>query len=507
MSADYVIGLDFGTDSVRGVLVDAVKGGIVATAAQAYPRWREGRYSNPSEARFRHHPLDYLETLTDVCADLHISAPKAMGRVRAISLDTTAATVCLTDSKLVPLALKPEFSEEPDAMFVLWKDHSAAEEAKVLSKQMGFEVSPELFWPKVLHVLRNPALAAAAASAVELEDWLPALLTGCEDPEAVVGCLVGATQKKFYDPATGRYPDLCPDLKLTRRICTPDQSAGTITSEWAKWLGLPEDVQVGVGNIDSHAGAVGAGIRRGVMTMSLGTSSAYMSVMEPEAVPEPVPGVFGQSLGSILPGYVGFESGLSAFGDVYAWLKRFLAFGGSEEGILARLNEEASQLVLAESSPLATPHFNGRRSPAPVPGLRAGLVGLSLGTTPAEIYLALVEATAHATRSVVDNLVAHGIVVESVVGTGGISRRSPLVVQMVSDAIGRDIQVTSCDEPTALGSAIWASVVAGIHPDAQAAQEKMLAPVLMIYQPDPARAELLKRRYVRYLELERSSMA
>lgn len=358
MEHAYVIGLDYGTDSVRALLVDALTGREIDSEVALYPRWNKGLYSDPRVARFRQHPKDYLEALRQAVRAVTGRHADLAPYVRALSVDTTASTPCLTDRAGVPLSLHEEYAENPDAMFVLWKDHTGQAECEEINAlcarseinyacHSGNYYSAECFWSKVLHLLRrDEALRRDAWSVVELCDWIPAVLTGCPDAASVkMGhCVCGS--KLMWAEEWGGYPPekffaeldpvLLPVLHHLPNVnygC--DVAAGTLTGEWASELGLPAGIPVGVGCIDSHSGAVGAGIRYGTVVLNLGTSACYMAVMPPEAMGDKiVEGIFGQVDGSILPRMIGFESGLSAFGDVYAWFKRLLCWPLRE--ILAR---------------------------------------------------------------------------------------------------------------------------------------------------------------------------
>ena len=538
--ANYVIGLDFGTDSVRALLVDIhTKREIVAV--ENYPRWSQGYYCHASETQFRQHPADYMECMEK--ALLHVIAqcdtPHAIG---AISIDSTASTPCLVNRNLTPLSLSPEYESDPDAMFILWKDHTAQAEADEITRlcatspwnyarHSGNNYSAECFWAKVLHILRrNERLRRDAWIPLELCDWIPALLTGCRDVQHLRSshCVAGA--KLMWAPEWGGYPPsgffatLEPALaqmaeRMPQETYACGTSAGRLSPEWARRLGLSEDVVVGVGNIDSHSGAVGAGICDGTMVLNLGTSACYMAVMPTDRYDgHIIDGLFGQVENYILPDRIGFEAGLSAFGDVYAWFKRILTWPlhqlhtdnaancteyieQQETEMLFRLGQAARQLPLREDAPLATDYLNGRRSPWPCSTLKSTLAGLTLATTAPELYYALVEATAFATRVIVDHLKTNGVTIERLIGIGGISQKSPFVMQTLADVLGMELSVADCMHACAQGAVIHASVAAGIYHSVEEAQQTLAARPSTVYRPDVSKSKILMRRYARYREL------
>ena len=523
----YLIGVDYGSDSVRAILVDAVSGERICDSEFEYPRWKEGRYSDSSLKMFRHSPLDYIEGLEAVLKTL-VSACPAPEKIAAISIDTTASTPCLVDSSCRPLALMPGHKENPDAMFVLWKDHSAESEADEINRAIeeygceysshsGGYYSAECFWAKVLKLLRNsPHLQKDAFTAIELCDWIPALLTGVERVEDLCSSLCAAGSKKMWAEEWGGYPPVDFFSKIDYRLSNivknlpsevfgSDKEAGNLSKEWAALLGLSENVKIGVGNIDSHSGAVGAGVSKGTMVMNLGTSACFMAVMPSlEFGKGIVEGIFGQVEGSIIPGMTGFEAGMSAFGDIFAWLKRTLSWASGEkqeEDILKRLAREASELKINERTLIATDYFNGRRSPRPDSSLTGSLSGLTLGTKPAEIYYALAEAAAFGSRAIIEHFKNNGIEINKVVAVGGIAQKSPFIMQLISDVISAEILVSDCNQSCALGAAINAAVVAGLYPDVPQAQKSFCPQASFTYFPDSEKREILNRRYCKYLDI------
>lgn len=529
----YVIGVDFGTDSCRALMVDARTGAAAASAVCYYPRWKEGLYCDPRRDRYRQHPLDYVESFETVVREvLRQAGPEAAAAVGGISFDTTASTPVLVDRDGTPLALTPGFEECPDAMFVLWKDHTAireAEEINALSASCevdytaysGGAYSAEWAWAKVLHILReNPEVRAAAWSWVEHCDWMSALLTGTTRPERVMRSRCAAGHKAMWRAEWGGLPSeeflarLDPLLagmrsRLYTETCTADRCAGTITPAFALSLGLPADTRVGVGSIDAHVGAVGASIAPNVLTRIMGTSTCDILVCDPAQVGErPVRGICGQVDGSVVPGLIGFEAGQSAFGDLYAWFRNVLLWTVEEfepqrtaeiaERIIPRLSDAAAAIPAEESAVLAIDWMNGRRTPDADQTLRGAIGGLTLGTSAPMIFRALVEATAYGSKAIVDRYLSEGVEIRSIIAIGGISQKSPFVMQTLSDVLGMPIDVVNTDQACALGAAMFAAVAAGIHPDVEAAQRAMGAEKGRRYLPDPARHGRYMQLYARY---------
>ena len=516
MDRPLFIGLDFGTDSVRALVADAA-GQTVADAVRPYPRWAEGRFCDPAANQFRQHPLDHVEAMEAAVREAMRGIDPA--RVAGLGIDTTASTPCLTDAAGQPLALRPEFADDPDAMFVLWKDHTAVEEAVRINeiahggafedytRYEGGAYSEEWFWSKILHVLRNNPRVREAAGAVENCDWLPALLCGA--PVKPGRCARG--HKAMWHASWGGLPPAAffhavdPLLDPVRAALgaesfTADVPVGRLSAEWAGRLGLAEGTVVAGGMIDGHSGAVGAGIRPGTLVRIFGTSGCDFLVSE--RVNGLIPGICGQVDGSVVPGLIALEAGQAAFGDVYAWFRNFLSYVG--EVSLAAIERDAAALPPSAKPVVALDWFNGRRNPYPDASRTGAITGLTLGTTVPMVYRALAEATVFGARAIIDHFVAQGVAVEQIVATGGIARKSPFVMQLVADVLDRPVAVADCDQTCALGGAIFGAVAAGLHPSVPVAMERMAARPGTTYAP---RAELVPRYaslYRRYLDLGRA---
>ena len=534
MSAErYVIGVDFGSDSCRAVLMDACDGRRVADSSCEYPRWIAGPYCDPAGDRYRQHPQDYIDVFRHVIGEIAAKAgASVMAKVEGMSFDTTASTPVLVDGNGTPLALLPEFAEDPDAMFILWKDHTSKAEAdEINALAHGWDVdytsfsggiySPEWAWAKVLHVLRtNDRVAGAACSWMEHCDWMTAWLTGDTRPEKIFRSRCAAGHKAMWRAEWGGLPSeeflnrLDPRLgamraRLYEDSYTSDVCAGTICPELAAELGLPGTMKVGVGAIDAHVGAVGASISEDVLTRIVGTSTCDILVSAAENVGDRrIKGICGQVDGSVIPGLIGFEAGQAAFGDVYAWYKQLLLWplqeclpeeadriGGK---LLPALAKAAAGIEPGPASVIALDWFNGRRTPDSDQRVKGAVAGLTLGTTAPMIYRALIEATAFGTKAIVDRFREEGVSIKSVLAIGGISQKSPLVMQTMADVIGMPVSVVDCDQACALGAGMLAAVASGIYSTVPEAQKAMRSPLGKTYVPDMDRNRIYMELYRRY---------
>ncbi len=540
-----VIGLDFGTDSVRTVIVDADTGAELASAVRTFSRWNEGRYCDPAANRFRQHPLDHLEGLEATVREALAAAPPGTAqRIAGITVDTTGSTPGAVDRAGTPLAMLPEFEDDPDAMFVLWKDHTAvgaAEEINAVARGWGGEdvtkyvggvYSSEWFWSKILHILRgNPRVREAAFSWVEHCDWVTAVLTGTTDPLTMKRSRCAAGHKAMWHASFGGLP---PEEFLTRvdpllaglrgrlysETWTCDVAAGTLTPEWAERLGLHTGVTVGVGAFDAHLGAIGGQIEPYVLAKVMGTSTCDMLVAPMDEMGDKlVRGICGQVDGSILPGMLGMEAGQSAFGDVYAWFRDLLAWplehlgraAGIEEKavhglahvIINALSEAAAALPPDATGVVALDWLNGRRTPFADQALKGALAGLSLGSDAPRVFRALVEATAFGAKKIVERFQVEGVPIHGVIALGGVPKKAPFVMQTVCDVLDMPIRVACAEQTCALGSAMAAATAAGLHADIPASQAAMGSGFEAEYRPDPGRAAHYRKLYERYEQLGR----
>ncbi len=539
----YVFGIDYGTDSVRALLVDAHSGSELATAVFAYPRWRDGLYCDPANKQFRQHPLDYIEGLeTSIRQCLAIAGPDVAQYVRGISIDTTGSTPVAVNDKGTPLGLLPGFETNPNALFVLWKDHSSLAEAEAINRHAEkFEIdyladvggiySSEWFWAKLLHILRvDESVRNEIYTWVEQCDWIPFLLTGGQSASQLKRGRCSAGHKALWSPRFGGYPpneffkSLDPLLdglvdRLPSETYTADQPAGKLCPEWAERLGLSTDVVVGIGAFDAHMGAVGGQIIPFHLSKVMGTSTCDMMVAPVEGLQDrTVRGICGQVEGSIIPGMMGLEAGQSAFGDVYAWLARVLAEPAMEmisltttsenisykdlQGrLLNYLLDKAAQLPVREDLPLAVDWLNGRRTPDAHQGLKSAIRNLDLSSGIAEISYALVEATCFGARAITDRFADEGVPVQGIIGLGGVARKSPFIMQLLANVLQMPIRIHKSDQTCALGAAMFAATAAGVYPRVEEAMEAMGPGFESTIEPDEAFRDVLNKRYAQYRKL------
>ena len=533
-SRKYVIGIDFGTDSVRALIVATDNGDEIASGVSAYKRWSKGLYCNPKLNQYRQHPLDYIESLSEAIHSALCKCDSSVANgVVGLSFDCTASTPCLINSAGTPLALLDKYSENPDAMFILWKDHTAIAESDKINdvakrwhtdytKYGGGNHSCEWVWAKMLHSLRvAPELQTDAYSWVEHCDWISALLAGDTTPERILRSRCAAGHKAMWHAEWGGLPEkeflheVDPlldifDGHLFSESYTSDVAAGRLCPQWAERLGLKEGIAVGVGSIDCHVGAVGAGVRDGVLVKVMGTSTCDITTAAYEVIGEhTVRGICGQVDGSVLPGRIGFEAGQAAFGDIYAWYKRLLGWSlrciadmpDLEDRILGELTRQAEQIPVTADDMIAVDWFNGRRSPDDDPLATGQLTNLSLATTAPEIFKALVEATAFGSRAINERLADEGLRIDTILAVGGISKKSRFVMQTMADVIGVNIRVVRSEQACALGSAMNAAVASGVYPSVEAAQDAMSSGFEAEYIPNAERHEVYNKLYARYLAI------
>lgn len=543
----FVIGVDYGTDSCRAIIVNAETGEELASAVSYYSRWAKGFYCDASKNQYRQHPLDYIESLEEVIKQLlQMCLSEIALQVVGIAFDTTGSTPVLLDKNGIPLALLDEYKENPNAMFVLWKDHTAmgeASEINTLAKQWetdytsysGGIYSAEWAWAKMLHVLRvDESIRGKAYSWAEHCDWMPALLTGNTQPEKMKRSRCAAGHKAMWNELWGGLPSdeflhtLDPLLDLFRdhlyeKTYTSDVVAGNLIEEWANRLGLSTDVVVCVGELDSHMGAIGAQISDGAFVRIMGTSTCDIMVSPYTTMKDKlIAGICGQVDGSVIPGMIGLEAGQSAFGDIYAWFRNIIfrpvkdLLSGTElldEGVrlklekeiknrlLPYLNAEAEKILPSESAPVALDWMNGRRTPFANQAVKGCITGLTLGSSAPVVYRALVEATAFGSKAIVDSLLDQGVEIKSIIAIGGISLKAPFVMQTLADVLGMPIKVSKVEQACALGAAMFAAVAAGVYTRVEDVQPVMGKGFAKEYYPDTERNAIYKKLYEKYLHI------
>ena len=545
MKETYTIGIDFGTDSVRAIVANTLNGIKVAETSVRYRQWSAEEYCNPKINQFRQHPQDHLESFKMVfkllLKDLHAVS---ISKIRAIAVASTGSTPVAVDKEGTPLSLTKGFEKNPNAMFILWKDHTAireAEEINVLShsgkvtdytKYSGGEYSSEWFWAKILHILRvDKKVRKAAYSWVEHCDWIPALLTGNTNPLNLKRSRCAAGHKAMWHsewdglPSNTFLSKIDPLLsgvrdRLYQETYTSDHQAGTISQEWAELFGLRNDVVVGVGTLDAHMEAIGGEIKSNYLVKVIGTSTCDMLVVPKQDMKEKiVHGICGQVDGSILPDMIGLEAGQSAFGDIYAWFNDLLLWPSKNiltqsnlldlntktklireigDDMLSQLSKSAKSIPVEETAIVALDWMNGRRTPNSNQALKGGMIGLSLSTDAPRIFRALVEATCFGSKKILDRFIEEGVLIEGVIAVGGIAQKSEFVMQTLANILDFPIKVVRSQQTCALGAAMSAAVVAGIHRTFLEAQNAMGDGFEKEYTPNVKDVESYKKLYKKY---------
>lgn len=540
----YVVGVDYGSDSVRTIIVDATNGNELASSVFYYPRWKQQLYCNVNENQFRQHPLDYVQGLETTIKECIVKAgPEVAANIKALSIDTTGSTPVATDKHGTPLSLLPGFEENPNAMFVLWKDHTGVGEAAEINAHaekfetnylqfVGGIYSSEWFWAKLLHVLRaDEAVRKNIYSFVEHCDWIPFLLTGGTDVHQMKRSRCAAGHKILWAaewdglPPNDFFATLDPVLdgftsRLFKDTYPADKAVGTITKEWAQKLGIPETTAIGVGAYDAHMGAVGGQIEPYYLSKVMGTSTCDMIVAPVEDVEgKLVKGICGQVPGSIIPGMIGLEAGQSAFGDTYAWFKKLISWPlhklltksslidentksqlikETEDAIIPELSKLAEKINVDEHTELAIDWFNGRRTPDANQLLTGALTGLDLGSDAARLFRSIVEATCFGAKAIAERFVEQGIPVKGLIGLGGVAKKSPFIMQMMADVMNMPIKIHKSEQTCALGAAMFAATSGGIYPKVEDAMQAMGSGFDAEYHPDTEKIDIYQKRYEKY---------
>jgi L-ribulokinase len=529
MSSKYVIGLDYGTNSVRTLLVNVTNGREVATAVWGYEHGTAGVILARDPNLARQHPADYAKgaqvtirkALADAKRNVRGFKPE---QVIGIGVDSTGSTPLPVDRDGHPLAFQKKFANHPAAMAWLWKDHTGVAEAAEITElakrirphylaKCGSIYSSEWFFSKILHCLRtSPEVFDAAYSWIECADWVPAMLTGTEALDRLSVGVCAAGHKAMYNRQWGGYPDaeflsqLDPKLgelrsRLPGEAHTVNRAAGGLTEDWAGRTGLPAGIPVAVGAFDAHLGGIGAGIAPGTLVKIIGTSTCDMMVVPVGQELADIPGLCGIVEGSILPDYYGLEAGQSGVGDIFNWFVNYIQPGGKKAGSHEALSAATAKLIPGESGLLALDWNNGNRTILVDQRLTGLLIGQTLYTTPAEIYRTLIEATAFGALTIINRFEEYGVKVEQIVNCGGIAEKNPLVMQIYADVTGRPMKISRSAQTCALGAAIAGAVVAGAYPDYHAAQRAMTGLKPRVFKPNPKAHAVYRELYVLYRQL------
>jgi len=527
----YTIGVDYGTNSVRAVVVDTRDGRVVGTHVFDYPSGDQGVLLDPKQPHLaRQNPADYVEGLRVSVGEALKAAERdpAFSRdaVVGIGVDTTGSTPLPVDARAQPLAMDPRWKSNLASHAWLWKDHTSAAEAVAITQTaaahapellapIGGTYSSEWWWSKIWHCLKTaPDVFDAAASWVELADFVPAVLSGVDDARHIVRCICAAGHKAMYSDAWGGLPPksflarLDPKLadlrdRLYDKAYPPGRPAGRLSGEWAKTFGLREGIAIAMGGFDAHYGAVGSGVRPGTLVKIIGTSTCDCAIAPVADEIANVPGICGIVNGSIMPDYFGIEAGQSAVGDLLKWWVEGVCKGG--DALHDELSREATALAPGESGLVALDWNNGNRTILVDTRLTGLILGQTLHTTRAEIYRALIEATAYGARAIVERMREYGVRIDRVVCCGGIAEKNDLFMQIYADVIGQPMLIAGSPQTPALGAAISAAVTAGAasggYDDWSAAQRAMTGLKDKRFEPHPAAQAVYDELYAIYREL------
>ncbi|MFZ0390352.1 MAG: ribulokinase [Calditrichia bacterium] len=526
----YSLGIDFGTNSVRALIIDLSDGSEIATAVAAYPSGEMGILQDPANPHLaRQHPGDYLASMQSAVSQAVKTAENnslSVSQIAGIGVDGTGSTPLPVDQNMRALGLYPQFKNNLNAQAWLWKDHSSNEEAAQITRvaaeirpqylqKCGGAYSSEWFFSKIFHCLKtDPEVFAAADSWIELSDYIPALLCGIHDVRHAKRNICAAGHKAMYNSEWGGLPDeaflarLAPEMgtlrnRLYERAVSSDQIAGYLSAEWAEKFGLPVGLPVAVGALDAHFGAVGAGIAEGTLVKIIGTSTCDIMVYPADGTLKDIPGVAGIVNGSVLPGYLGIEAGQSAVGDIFHWFVSRVLQGGEEMHI--ELSRQATELNAGQSGLLALDWNNGNRNILADHDLSGLLVGQTLHTSAAEIYRTLIEATAFGALRIIENIEECGVKIDQIINCGGIAEKNPLVMQIYADVMNRPMKVAESAQTVALGAAIFGGAAAlKAHPEFDSVpkiQQRVCRVKEQVFFPTPAEHNIYKKLYDLYKSL------
>jgi len=536
MMKKYAIGLDFGTNSCRSLIVDLSDGGEIASYVFSYPSGHAGILLDPKEPNLaRQNPEDYIKGIKETIKNSILEAKEKFSHFNAeniigIGIDTTGSSPMPVNSEGTPLCFLPEFKNNLNAMVWLWKDHTGYSEAAQITQlakkmrseylnKIGGTYSSEWFWSKVLHCYNtDPNVFNAAESFVEICDWIPAILTGETKPDKIKRSICAAGHKAMYNKSWGGLPDkeflsaLSPALpglrdKLYEKALPSNELAGKLSNEWAAELGLKTGIAIAVGAFDAHMGAVGAGIRPGTLVKILGTSTCDIMVAPHEKNLSDIPGVCGIVDGSVMPGYFGIEAGQSAVGDIFLWFVNNLVgekYGKTIDEKFKNLEMEAAKQKVGEHGLIALDWNNGNRTILVDVRLSGLLLGQTLHTQPHEIYRALIESTAFGALTIINRIEEYGVQVKEIVNCGGLAVKNPFLMQIYADITNRPMKVSKSEQTPALGAAIFGAIAAGKQESGFTSvldAQKAITGIKEVYEPTLTNHSIYKKLYVLYKQL------
>jgi L-ribulokinase len=529
----YSLGLDYGTNSCRALVVNLETGAELGTAVFPYPSGEMGVITDASDPNLaRQNPQDYLDGCVEIIlgaivATLKMDANFSAEKIISIGVDTTGSTVIPVNQEGTPLALTDRFKDNVNAHVWLWKDHTAYQEAEQITElakrirpeylaKCGGTYSSEWWWSKILNLKNiDPEVFDAAFSFVEHCDWLTAELSGDTNPLTLKRSICAAGHKAMFNETWGGLPDkeflteLDPALadlrdRLFDKAYASDQQAGKLSEKWAEMLGLKAGIAVAVGGFDCHMGAVGAGVKKGTLVKVLGTSTCDITVANDDLAD--VPGLCGQVNSSVIPGLLGIEAGQSAVGDIFLWIVNHIvpdSYGADIDEKFVNMSNEMKKLTPGETGLLALDWNNGNRTILTDVRLSGLLLGQTLHTEAHEIYRAYIEATAFGAYTIIKRMEEYGIEIKEVVNIGGLSLKNPVLMQIYADVIGKPMRVSSVDQTCAMGAAILSAVSAG-YADLETLQHRSVKYLDIIYQPIPENQKIYQRLYKLYRELHNS---
>ncbi len=523
----YTIGLDFGTLSGRAILVDTRDGSEIAESVADYPHGVMDRQL-PSGTRLPpewalQHPQDYLDVISTTVPAILNQSGLDPAQVVGIGIDFTASSPLPTTVDGTPLCFLDKFQNEPHAYVKLWKHHASQPQADLINevarernevwlKRYGGKYSSEWFFSKLLQILQEaPEIYAQIDNFIEASDWIGWQLTGQMSRNTCVAGYKMLVQDGQY-PSEDYFGALHPDFRHVIRDKVPGDfaslgsSAGGLTETMAQHLGLPAGIAVAVPVIDAHASAPAVkATQAGTMVMIMGTSTCHM--MSAESM-EDVDGICGVVDGGIVDGLYGYEAGQSAVGDIFAWfvdhavpVETHQQTEAEGMDIHAYLEKEAAKQSVGEHGLLALDWWNGNRSTLVDTELSGLLIGATLATRAPDIYRALIEATAFGTREIIEAFTDNGIEVNELVAAGGLPEKNALLRQIYADVTGRSLKLAGSAQSPALGSAIHASVAAGVYPTIAEAAENMGKLKDEVVHPIPENQRIYDQLYAEYRKL------